>query len=127
MLRRVAYIESRFKQWTKPAKRGQIMNTLTDLKRNKSELIAENLFLRQQLIVLERQVDRPKLTQHDRRILVLLASRIQGWREALVVVKPDTVMATLVVRADSSPILPIDNHDASPPAPGSVVAAKLVV
>ena len=68
------------------------MSTVADLKRSRGELIAENMFLRQQLIVLERQVVRPKLTQHDRRVLVLLASRIQGWREALVVVKPDTVL-----------------------------------
>jgi putative transposase len=90
--RGMAWVESRFKQWTKPAKRNQVMSIVSDLKRSKSELIAENLFLRQQLIVLERQVVRPKLTQHDRRVLVLLASRIQGWREALVVVKPDTLL-----------------------------------
>ncbi|MFC1960238.1 integrase core domain-containing protein [Chloroflexota bacterium] len=89
---RMACFESRFKQWTKPAKRGQVMNTLTDLKRSKGELLAENMFLRQQLIVLERQVERPKLTERDRQILVLLASRIQGWREALVVVKPATLL-----------------------------------
>jgi putative transposase len=68
------------------------MSVVSDLKRSKSELIAENMFLRQQLIVVERQVLRPKLTQHDRRVLVLLASRIRGWREALVVVKPDTLL-----------------------------------
>ncbi len=69
------------------------MNTLAaDLKRSRSELVAENMFLRQQLIVLERQVKRPKLTQRDRQILVLLASRVRGWREALVVVKPDTLL-----------------------------------
>lgn len=90
--RGMAWVESRFKQWTKPAKRNQVMSIVSDLKRSKGELIAENLFLRQQLIVLERQVVRPKLTKHDRRVLVLLASRIQGWREALVVVKPDTLL-----------------------------------
>lgn len=68
------------------------MSVVSDLKRSKRELIAENLFLRQQLIVVERQVVRPELTQHDRRVLVLLASRIQEWREALVVVKPDTLL-----------------------------------
>jgi putative transposase len=89
---RVACLESRFKQWTQPAKRNQVMSSVADLKRSKGELIAENIFLRQQLIVLERQVERPKLTQRDRQILVLLASRIAGWRDALVVVKPDTLV-----------------------------------
>lgn len=46
--------------------------------------MAENMLLRQQVIVLERQVTRPKLTQGDRKIFVLLASRIRGWREALI-------------------------------------------
>jgi putative transposase len=93
MTKRMACFESRFKQWTKPAKSSQAMNTLVDLSRSKNELIAENMFLRQQLIVLERQVTRPQLTQRDRQILVLLASRIQGWREALKVVKPDTLLS----------------------------------
>jgi putative transposase len=93
MTKRMACFESRFKQWTKPAKSSQAMNTLVDLSRSKSELIAENMFLRQQLIVLERQVTRPQLMQRDRQILVLLASRIQGWREALMVVKPDTLLS----------------------------------
>jgi hypothetical protein len=75
-----------------PAKTGQVMNTLGDLKRSKRELIAENMFLCQQLIVLERQVERPKLSQWDRQILVILTSRIRGWREALVVVKPETLL-----------------------------------
>ena len=84
--------EQRFKQWTQPTKTIQVASTLTDRTRSKSELIAENMFLRQQLIVLERQVARPQLKPRDRQILVLLASRIRGWKQALVIVKPDTVV-----------------------------------
>lgn len=65
---------------------------LTDLRRSKSELIAENMMLRQQLIVLERQVARPQLRQRDRVVLVMLVSRIQAWRDALIIVKPDTLI-----------------------------------
>jgi hypothetical protein len=68
------------------------MSTIADLNRSKEELIAENIFLRQQLIVLEREVKYPKLTQRDRQILVLLSSRIDAWRDALLVVKPDTLI-----------------------------------
>lgn len=50
------------------------MGTLADLKRSKRELLAENMFLRQQLIVLERQVGRPQMTPRDRQILVVLAT-----------------------------------------------------
>lgn len=88
----VAWLETRFKGWTKPATRKQVMGTLADLKRSKHELIAENMFLRQQLIVLKRQVSHPQIIQRDRQVLVLLASRIKGWREALIVVKPDTLI-----------------------------------
>jgi hypothetical protein len=52
----MTWLEMRFKHWTKPATSHQVIATLADLKRSKSELIAENMFLRQQLIVLERQV-----------------------------------------------------------------------
>jgi putative transposase len=71
------------------------MSTIADLNRSREELIAENMFLRQQLIVLEREVGRPKLKQRDRQILVLLASRIEAWRDALMVVKPDTLVGWL--------------------------------
>jgi putative transposase len=88
----VARLERQFKRWTQPAVSKQGLGTLADLKRSKRELITENLFLRQQLIVLERQVSRPKLTQRDRQVFVLLASRIRNWREALILVKPQTLI-----------------------------------
>ena len=84
--------ESKFKKCTKPRNASHAMNTLTDVKRSRRELIAENMYWRQQLIVLERQVSRPKLSQRDRQILVLLASQIHGWRDALVVVKLETLL-----------------------------------
>jgi hypothetical protein len=42
----------------------------------------------QQSTVLERRVTRPQSKQGDRQILMMLASRIRGWKPALVVVKP---------------------------------------
>ena len=88
----IAYVECRLKQWTLPTRTHQTINTLADLNRSKRALIAENMFLRQQLIVLERQVERPRVTQRDQQILVLLASRLQLWRDALIIVKPDTLI-----------------------------------
>ena len=67
----MAALESRFKDWTRPAKTNQVTATLADLTRCKGELMAENVFLRQQLIVLERQVARPQLRQRDRQVLVV--------------------------------------------------------
>jgi putative transposase len=62
------------------------------MNRRKSELILENAFLRQQLIVLRRQTKRPTLTDRDRRVLVLLSSHLRTWQEALLTVKPDTLL-----------------------------------
>jgi hypothetical protein len=82
------------------ANNGQILNTITSerqpydpvlnaamvLTRTKSELLLENMFLRQQLIVLKRQTKRPALTWRDRPLFVLLAGRLRTWKQALVIV-----------------------------------------
>jgi len=54
------------KQWSKPVTASIAVGTLIDLRRNRRDLIVENAMLRQQLIVLNRQVKRPQLTQGDR-------------------------------------------------------------
>jgi hypothetical protein len=59
---------------------------------DKATLIAENLALRQQLIVLHRGVPRPPLEDGDRAFWVNLATLWSGWRSALLIVKPATVM-----------------------------------
>jgi len=68
------------------------LETLTDLGRGKSELIAENALLRHQLIVLKRQVKRPPFTWTDRMLLVLLARLVRAWQHALVIVQPETLL-----------------------------------
>ncbi len=55
-------VKRRFRQWAKPNNHTLILNIDLDLTRSKSELVLENALLRQQLIVLERQTKRPKLT-----------------------------------------------------------------
>jgi hypothetical protein len=68
------------------------LSTLADLGRSKSELVAENALLRQQLIILKRQVKRPGVTRTDRVFLVLLARLVRTWQQALVIVQPDTLL-----------------------------------
>jgi len=46
--------------------------------------VLENAFLRQQLIVLKRQTKHPKLAWRDRSLIVLLASKLRMWKEALI-------------------------------------------
>jgi hypothetical protein len=57
-----------------------------------SELALENLALRQQLAVLNRQRRRPKLRKLDRLFWVLLSRSWEDWKETLVTVKPETVL-----------------------------------
>ena len=55
-------------------------------------LAAENLFLRKQLaLYLERQV-KPRRAKVPTRLTLVLLSRLFTWREALTIVKPDTLI-----------------------------------
>jgi hypothetical protein len=86
----ISTLEGSAKHCFRPTQSKQVLGTLADITRSKSELIAENAFLRQQLLVLQRQTKRPVLTPCDRTILVILASRFRTWRQALVVVSMPT-------------------------------------
>jgi transposase InsO family protein len=56
------------------------------------QLAVENLALRHQLAVFKRTVTRPKLRRSDRIFWVWLSKAWTGWRTALVIVTPDTVL-----------------------------------
>jgi putative transposase len=55
-------------------------------------LAAEILVLRQQLLVLNRSLKRPKLRRRDRLFWVCLSRLWKDWRDALIIIKPDTVI-----------------------------------
>ena len=55
-------------------------------------LIADNLCLRQQLLVLQRRKPRPRLTDADRRFWILAYRWFVGWGTSLLIVKPETVL-----------------------------------
>jgi putative transposase len=57
---------------------------------SRASLVAENLCLRQQLLVRQRQHPRPRLTDADRRFWILASRWFWGWRETLLIVKPET-------------------------------------
>ncbi|MHB8627046.1 MAG: helix-turn-helix domain-containing protein [Aggregatilineales bacterium] len=84
--------ESHFKAWTRPTTESLVIGTGLDLTRSKQALIAENALLRQQLVILHRQVKRVALTHKDRCVLVILASRVRQWKTALLVVNPETLL-----------------------------------
>jgi putative transposase len=85
-------LQQRFQHWARPATLFLASGVLSDLTRSRSDLILENTLLRQQLIVLNRQVKRPLLTHRDRFLLVLLARFTQFWKQTLHIVQPDTLL-----------------------------------
>jgi putative transposase len=86
-------LHHRFIDWTKPDTATSLMvGTLADLARSRSELVAENALLRQQLIILRRHVKRPVFKKSDRMLLVLLARAVRAWKQALFIVQPETLL-----------------------------------
>ena len=88
----VNILRTRFVHWTKPLTSSLTLGTLADLARSKAELMAENALLRQQLIILKRQVKRPACTKKDRILLVLLARTVRAWKQTLFIVQPETLL-----------------------------------
>jgi putative transposase len=78
--------------WLKAKASSLALGAATDMRRSKADLILENALLRQQLIVVSRQVKRPQFSRWDRLVLVWLASRWQGWKQALLLIQPDTLL-----------------------------------
>ena len=85
-------LEPPIQRWVKPTNQSLVLGTVADLARDRAELVLENAFLRQQVIVLGREKKRPALTNQDRRLLVLLARWLPSWKEALLIVQPDTLI-----------------------------------
>jgi hypothetical protein len=79
-------------RWIKPPTTSLVLGTFTDLTRSKTELLAENALLRQQMIILRRQVKRPIFQRKDRFLLVLLARMVRTWKQALFLVQPEALL-----------------------------------
>ena len=62
------------------------------LLRNRRDLAMENLALRQQFALYKRSDVRPRLSKADRGSWVLLSRTWSGWKQALVMVKPETAI-----------------------------------
>src|SRR5215208_8328000 len=84
------HIRRRVRRWATPCPLAA--GLATDVVRRRRELLLENALLRQQVLVLRRTVKRPALTPLDRGLLVLLASRLRTWANALLIVRPATVL-----------------------------------
>jgi len=59
---------------------------------DRTRFALENMALRQQLAILQRSVERPKLHDSDRLFWTMACEFLENWKEHLVIVKPDTVI-----------------------------------
>jgi hypothetical protein len=71
-------IAQHIQRWVKLKNPSLFADAVFDLTRSKSEPMLENAFLRQQLIVLNRQVIRPAIKPRERVFLVVLASGLRS-------------------------------------------------
>ena len=69
-----------------------ILRTLISVLQTQQALAVENLALRHQLVVLQRNAKKPRLGRSDRILWVLLSRIWTGWRESLAIVRPETVI-----------------------------------
>src|SRR6266851_7145503 len=69
-----------------------LLGALRAAVRTHRNLALENLALRQQLALLRRRSKRPRFGSLDRAFWVWLSRRWAGWREALHIVRPETVI-----------------------------------
>lgn len=80
------------KKLTNPGPVHAAIDALVDATRTRTELLAENAPLRQQLVVVHRTHRRPAFRDGDRILMVLLARLAPRWRDALHLVQPDTLL-----------------------------------
>ena len=69
-----------------------ILRTFISALRSHRALALENLALRHQLEVLQRNTKRPRLTNRDRTLWVILSRYWPDWRKQLLFVRPETVI-----------------------------------
>jgi high-affinity Fe2+/Pb2+ permease len=60
--------------------------------RDRAQLVLENAALRQQLAVYKRSVKRPNIKNGDRIFWMTMMRLLREWKEAVVIVKPATVV-----------------------------------
>ena len=70
----------------------QLLQIIASVFKTRLALQMENFVLRHQLCVLHRSVKRPKVRPADRVLWTLLARHWPEWKDALLFVKPDTVI-----------------------------------
>src|SRR5690348_6018650 len=71
---------------------GLLLGTIRRLFQTRRSLLVENLLLRQQLVALNRRRPKPRLAIFDKLFWVLARRFWSGWKQALIIVSPETVV-----------------------------------
>jgi transposase InsO family protein len=79
-------------RWLRPRANHVAAGAAVDLIRTRRQLVIENALLRQQLVLLHRQVPKPKFSWRDRVRMVLLAGLASTWMNTLLIVQPVTLL-----------------------------------
>ncbi len=69
-----------------------LVNLLQLAVKDRTQLALENIALRHQLAVYKRSVGRPNIRDGDRIFGLTVMRMLEEWRQALVIVQPDTVV-----------------------------------
>ena len=69
-----------------------VISFLGSLLKSQRQLRLENLALRQQVAMLQQSVKRPRVSTLDRVFWVLFSRYVDGWRNTLHALHPDTVV-----------------------------------
>jgi len=69
-----------------------LLKTLRNGFQSREQLMLENLLPRHQITILQRNAKKPRLKRPDRLIFVLLVRILKSWKDALYIVKPETVI-----------------------------------
>ncbi len=96
-----------FVAWTKSDTTSYLLVALTDLARSKSELVAENVFLRKPPIIQRRLMIQPACTTTDGLILVFWRRRAGTWKQVRFIVMENDACPLVVSEYDSSALLPL--------------------
>jgi len=78
--------------FSKPLTTHPGLGSITDFSRSRTQLIAENALLRQQLVILRRQVKRPQISKWDRLRLLFFARFSPLWAQSLHIIQPETLL-----------------------------------
>ena len=75
-----------------------MLNFLLSSLKSRQTLVLENIALRHQLDVLQRNAKRPRLKPNDRALWALLSPFLPNWRQHLTIVQPDTDLHTAMFK-----------------------------